>query len=84
MLAVVSLDGNSKEKTVTCTFFSRLLSGVVDIKFMRYHHHVSVNSKCYRLPGNPRVNLQNQANCSNTGKFFCQMHSSQTSREPLF
>ena len=29
VLAVVSLDGNSKEKTVTYTFFSRFLSGVV-------------------------------------------------------
>ena len=30
----------------------------IDIKFMRYHY-VSVNSKSYHLPGNPRVNLQN-------------------------
>ena len=30
MLAVVSLDGNSKEKTATYTFFSGFLSGVVD------------------------------------------------------
>ena len=30
LLAVESLDGNSKEKTVTYTFFSRFLSGVVE------------------------------------------------------
>ena len=47
MLAVVSLDGNSKEKTVTYTFFSRFLSGVVDSSFhkksMKLDKYVKIN-----------------------------------------